>query len=463
MTTFRERPGIRVVRVLERDAHTEALLVRLGLREPHPAVLLRALDDVGARMRRRELAALDRARGDGVIRVLDVVGDDTAPAALVERLAGPRLAAVVADRQVWRAGEAVTVLAPLADAIGRLHDAGVAHGAVSAARLVLSDRGPVLDGLLHAELFAPGSPEVVRERLPGVAADREAVRELAALLLARVDGPRSAAARELGALVGAASGARVLEELAQGLSELAAATPLGIAKREGPAPREDAAPRLVPVVREPARIDDRPDTPVRFALGARVPALVAGVRARLDALPAARRRLAVGGGAALAVASVMLAVLPSGSDGRADAGPEPLAQTQRAAPETQPTADAQRTAEPESAADAGSAAIAGDDPLAAAVALLDRRERCLAELSFLCLEEVDQAGSAALADDRRAVTALREGREAEPSGVEPVDAQLVERLGDSALVRVGPETAPASLLLVRSEAGWRIRDWVAVA
>lgn len=104
----------------------------------------------------------------------------------------------------------------------------------------------------------------------------------------------------------------------------------------------------------------------------------------------------------------------------------------------------------------------GDDPLAAAVALLERRDACIAELSLLCLEEADQQGSAALADDRAGLEVLRAGEEAELPAVAPVDAALVERLGDSALVRLGPQTAPASLLLVRSEAGWRIRDWVAV-
>jgi hypothetical protein len=51
--------------------------------------------------------------------------------------------------------------------------------------------------------------------------------------------------------------------------------------------------------------------------------------------------------------------------------------------------------------------------------------------------------------------------EAHYASAEAVDARLVERLGNSALVEVGSETAPASLLLMRSEAGWRIRDWVA--
>jgi hypothetical protein len=107
------------------------------------------------------------------------------------------------------------------------------------------------------------------------------------------------------------------------------------------------------------------------------------------------------------------------------------------------------------------AAIAGDDPVAAALALLERRGGCFAELSVLCLEHVDQQGSSALTADRAAIQQLRDGDEADYATAKADQARLVERLGDSALVEVGPETAPASLLLMRSEAGWRIRDWVA--
>jgi hypothetical protein len=105
--------------------------------------------------------------------------------------------------------------------------------------------------------------------------------------------------------------------------------------------------------------------------------------------------------------------------------------------------------------------IAGDDPVAAALALLERRAGCFAELSVLCLEHVDQQGSSALTADRAAIQQLRDGDEADYATAEADAARLVERLGDSALVEVGPQTAPASLLLMRSEAGWRIRDWVA--
>ena len=113
-----------------------------------------------------------------------------------------------------------------------------------------------------------------------------------------------------------------------------------------------------------------------------------------------------------------------------------------------------------------------DDPVAAAALLLAAREGCLRDLSLLCLEDVDQSGSAALEADRALVRDAIAGGElpasalALPGSGEP---RLVERLGASAIVELpgeegaaaeSGETRPASLLLVQGEAGWRIRDYL---
>lgn len=448
MTTFRERAGIEVIRLLARDAHLECLLVRIDAEQPRTAVLARALDETGARLRRRQLAALDRAEGDGVVRVLDVVDDDAAPAALLEHVRGITLGELLGQRGEWRAGEAVGVLAPLVTTVRRLHDAGIAHGRLGASEIVVAETGPVLGGFLHAEFFPAAAPEAVRERLDGVAADRTAVRELCTEVLARVEGSRARAARDLAAEAAAAPASRLLDVLVDGLGDLAAAVPL---RREAPPPPSGdpgrRAERMVPIVVEQARPSASTRTGAVHDLGA---AAARAIRVRLDAMPAMRRRLLVGGAAALGVAGILLTALP-GEESR-----DPVAERVRTA--SAPPPDVVEAAPPTGPT---SAAILGDDPLAAAVALLDRRDSCMRELSHACLETVDQAGSAALDDDRAAVDELRRGGEAAPRSVEATGAQLLERLGDSALVRIGPETAPASLLLVRGEAGWRIRDWVA--
>ena len=90
------------------------------------------------------------------------------------------------------AGEAVTVLAPIASALARMHAAGVAHGAITASSILFTaDGSPTLIGFGRAELFGPGSPEVVLESVPAVAADREALRTLAVSLLERVSASAS--------------------------------------------------------------------------------------------------------------------------------------------------------------------------------------------------------------------------------------------------------------------------------
>jgi hypothetical protein len=45
--------------------------------------------------------------------------------------------------------------------------------------------------------------------------------------------------------------------------------------------------------------------------------------------------------------------------------------------------------------------------------------------------------------------------------VDARDAAVVERLGDSVLIALGPDSRPASVLLMKGEAGWRIRDYIA--
>jgi len=74
-----------------------------------------------------------------------------------------------------------------------------------------------------------------------------------------------------------------------------------------------------------------------------------------------------------------------------------------------------------------------------------------------------QAGSAAFDDDAALVRSI-EGGQTSGSIREVVDGsvEVVERHGDAALVRyaTGAESEPASALLVKGEAGWRIRDYL---
>jgi hypothetical protein len=122
------------------------------------------------------------------------------------------------------------------------------------------------------------------------------------------------------------------------------------------------------------------------------------------------------------------------------------------------------SATPEGMPAAGPDATSADDPVDALVVLLESRKGCIAQLSVLCLDAVDQSGSAALAADQDLVRSLQSGAEAAaPWAIDQSQLTLVERLGDSTLVAIvdPAETEPASILLMKGEAGWRIRDYLA--
>ena len=107
--------------------------------------------------------------------------------------------------------------------------------------------------------------------------------------------------------------------------------------------------------------------------------------------------------------------------------------------------------------------VHGDDPILALVALLDARDGCIRDRSVLCLDAVGQVGSSALDDDQRLIRTLQDGAETPHAFlVDSAQVTLVERLGDTALLDLADagDTNPASVLMMRTEAGWRIRDYL---
>ncbi len=448
-----ELPGILHLRLLAETTWSETHLVRYGDdQRATRAQLVRPRTADGARRVTRLISAAARIDHTGVICALDVVADQHGIAALFEHPTGRRLSEVLAVRDSWAAGEAVAVLEPLATTLLTVHDAGTAFGGFGASTVVLADRGPVVDDLGAAALFPPRAPEVALESIPEVRADREALRALAQDLLGRVAGSRAAAARALAAEVATLEGRDVAAALVRGLRELAA--PLTVRLEDSvTAPPEQT---LAEPIEMPGPTASGP-LPMLVALVERFvgPGLFARGREAIASVTATgaglghRRRLLLGAlGAAIATAVVLLTVIPD------TAAPQPEGDSgsvdvHSAAPSL---------AEP-SAGDAEQV----DDPLEAVIHLLNLREDCFRELSVLCLEGVNQSGSAASAADRRALEAMRAGGEGDRATAAAENPRLVERLGDSVLIEIGPETAPASLLLMRSEAGWRIRDWVAWA
>lgn len=388
-----------------------------------------------------EIAALERARGEHVVELLDVsVGEEEA-ALIFPRLPRGSLAQLLVARSALDAGEAVTVLAPIASCLARIHSAGVAHGALSGESVLFrSDGAPMLTGFGPAVLFEAGLPEIALEGVDAVVADRRALAGIAISVLTRVVGMRAPAARELAERLGSGDLQELESRLAHELFELAASRPVRFE------PDDEEQTRPVRAI----GVGDVPGPPViEPSMLARVLETGAGsmvrswVRERWNAWPTARRRLALGGAAGLLAIVVLATVIPSGQPDEATEVIDAPSPTAIVVAETPLPSE-----------------VTGDDPLEALPALLMRRMDCFRDLSELCLEDVDEPGSSAYDDDAAAIQAITSDG-VQPTLLDAGGATLVERLGDSAIVGLAPGTEPASLLLLKGEAGWRVRDYIA--
>lgn len=461
-----EVAGFRVVRLLGSGSRSRVYLGHDGRRPAAVKVMgagasPESIDD--------EIAALSSASHAHVVRLRDVAEAHGRPALVFERLESDNVADLLAAPAGLSGGEAVTILAPVVAAVGALHASGVAHGSLSVRRLLFRASGaPVLTGLGHASLFvsAQGSGMTV----PVVDDDRRALGEIVRQVLRRSERVAEEPATELNEWLDAVergdSADGFTDQLQERIFSLARPTPV----RRDPAPTAPVS--LVPRAAagaivlsagssapgtsfssgQPSRSHlSRWETALRMRLASFLAATPSLSRV-LDAARSVRKPFWVvaGLGAACLVGAAVVAV-PGG-----DATPAPV---------SSPTAVAQPSEGP----------VTGDDPAAALQQLLQAREDCIRDLSVLCLENVTQSGSAAMDDDATLVRSIESGETAGlVTAAVPGSFVLVERHGDVALVdyavaepAANPSTdsaanadQPASALLVRGEAGWRIRDYL---
>lgn len=429
-----ELGGYRIIRKLGEGARAQVLLGIGDDPEEVPVALKAYRPGVPADAVLLEIEALHRAAGPHVQGLLDIApAHDGMLVLVLERLSSGGLDRLLRTRERLAAGEAITILAPLAGALARLHDAGVLHGAVTArAVLFAADGAPVLSGFGRAVLVEPGLSRAAREAEAGFAADLAGFAALARELLERVPGT------EAGRLLDSPGD---LRDFADRLFALGDASPVRFDASESPAtvPARLVRGEPVPPPPEASRASAAPALPEWIER--RLPTAVAPVLERLRAaLAPVRPRVWIVAGAVAVALVAGIVLVPSGGD--SGAGPVPSVSPSATAPPDDPP-------------------VAGDDPVAAVVTLLQARERCIRELSVLCLDAVDQAGSAALADDQALIRSLQDGAEFTPTPAP--DGRLlvlVERLGDSAIVSLGPNGEPASILLMKGEAGWRFRQYL---
>jgi hypothetical protein len=481
----------------------------------------------------RVTSAVSSAAGRHLLSLRDIAtGADGRPCLILPRLRPTSLARLLAERERLDPGEAVTILAPLSAALGELHSAGVVHGGIRPGAVLFDDGGaPVLGcfgrssrlrlssadptpgvstpgaSMLGLSTFGGQSPATPAQLAEDsrVADDLVGLVTIAVSVLSRVPAvPTTEAGRDLMAWLESAEPALLADtmtaELCDRLFDFADGTPIELAALDEPSP-EGAAPLVVVAGHvRPGPARPGPALPGPVLPGLVFPGLVfpkqvfpeikgevpkaevrPGPLARTAtrvglALHKVRRPFWVVGALGLTAVVSAVAVFPSTAATDVGAPSGPATSTAGAAHPTVVPGGAGPTAAAEDEDNERDKSIAGDDPVAAAVALLAARERCMSTLSVLCLDGVDQEGSAALDGDRQVIRSLQEkGTATRERSLADATVELSQRLGDSALMTVtattGPtstdantteakedKSEPTSLLLIKSEAGWRIRD-----
>lgn len=158
-----EVPGYRLMALVGRGS--TARVWRARRVSDDALVAVKVLDACADEQALREHAVLQADAGEHVVRVhecLTIQGEGGEATVLVlDWMAGGSLSDVMAGRGFLNAGETVTVTAPLASALARLHRVGVVHGDVAPGNVLLDSTGrPVWGDLGCARLVGFDRAEV---------------------------------------------------------------------------------------------------------------------------------------------------------------------------------------------------------------------------------------------------------------------------------------------------------------
>ncbi|HRN29467.1 MAG TPA: protein kinase [Terrimesophilobacter sp.] len=504
--------GYRLIRVLARGAHSEVWLGAadagaspVAIKLFHPSTALTRVDT--------EVEALGRASHRHVQRLLDISVDPGGRTCLVLERLGPSLARVLADRDRVSAGEAVTVLAPVCEALTELHRVGIAHGRLDAGSVLFDSSGaPVVSCLGGAVLVGdfPHPPQQAsltpaqQATDHDLAGDRVSLATLAEHVLARVGGENSVL-RWLATCPSTSVG--FAAELAERLHSSSPAAPIAIPRSGSGSSLSDAR-ELSLALRsqqthgaatdgygdgDPSAVSSREPASVTTsswlsgtAIASLMPPWLAaqftrwferlrtqwfeendvgnafdtarGIIGRVrKTVRTVRPRvwvLAVGG-----LVAVIFAVALVGTDAtppaEAQAPPGPVG--------------AESPTETSIPAPVETGLEVSDEPVDIARTLLVLRERCYRELSVLCLDAADQPGSAAMEADRHAIRQHQQGAPHDGRlDWSQAELTLIDELGDGVLITASlsppavdaEQPTTATLLLVRTDEGWRIRDLI---
>ena len=482
--TALDDPAVSVVRQLPALGAIERALVRLdGV--PAERWTVRLLDRSVWDM---AVAAAAEVRSAHVRAPLDVAIDsDGTLRILFPVLAGPTLEELLATDGWLTPGRAVTVLCPIADAISVAHDAGVTLGGVSLTGIRADARGaPVIHAISQARSASP-LPVHLRSKDPAHREDAESFAALCTEVRSALEAAgHSDAAQSMPDAEQVLAQPSRLHHWAEAeplLVTLSSAAPTAAERARGPLPSLPSRPADRGPVADGPSVNERPGS-AAAAASARVlgllalPAnLITSVTTTVEraseraawlvsrARGLSRRQLMVGAAGLAVVGALVVTAALGGSEG---------ADSSAAAPVTSPSPQTAPTDGDEHGSSFSAGGAADDDGAAAAhpEALLDpnpddwgptarelvvRWQHCRRDVRVICDEAVHQMaalGGRAADEVDAMVTALTSMLESPASSV-----TVVERAGDVALLAIAAtDMTAASLLVVRSEAGWRIRD-----
>jgi hypothetical protein len=496
--------GYRLIRLVGRGRSCEVHLARAERQADPGAATNVAVKIVPPTERSRgeaEILALQSVDSEHVVALQDVATLADGSLCIVQSL-GSRgtAAALVARRGSVTSGETVTLVVSVLRGLGDLHEAGLAHGALDLTHVVIDATGrPLLGGLGSSTpvsgggtLAHTGGGDPLQRDLTRVSRMVRALRDPVDARGAVSDGRWDTWLELLDTVIHGESDLTA-HDLADRLLDVADAAPLadvgGRADIDGVDVHRSDSASDADLRRRAAGDRHRPRDGARTApvsarrhRAARESAARRASRRLVDLrstmrreLGAVRPRVWVLGASALLLLTVGAVGLPLLTDAAHGEAPEETAASTMTGAPSGPASAQVPTPGPSVTPDtteADSAAVASTDPDVAAPALLRLRAACLRRSDLACVSTVDEAGSAVEDADRTTVSAgAGAGDRLDDGSLHITDLRgPARRMGDGALVELRPDPAvgdgamggpgrrPASLLIVRGEAGWRIRD-----